>query len=74
MEEVNLRDVLYNWFKDEDQINLCINEPSFLIFLINNGDLHCHLVHDWMVTVLEETDFNFEQLFADIENNRAFMD
>lgn len=73
MEEVNLKDVLYNWFQDDDQINVCINEPSFLVYLIDNGDLHCHLIQEFVVTVLEENNFYFDQLGADIENNRAWM-
>jgi hypothetical protein len=54
VEEVVYEDVLYNWFSQEHQINVCVEDEMFIAYMIENGDKYCDKVKNWVVGMLED--------------------
>jgi len=72
IQEINMYDVYYNWWKDQGQINGCIEDENSLQWMIMSGDMECTDLQNVLVEMLVETSMNYEQLRADF-NTRSYM-
>jgi len=50
--EVNMYDVMMNWFNNLSQINACVENELNLGYLIRGGDMECNALQDVISTLL----------------------